>query len=376
MDRPRYVQQVVRGGVKRWRYNPPPNAINAGIVKRTYLPARKETAFNVAERYNARVDAWREELCSALPVATVNGMIEIYKQSLSYQRLNVLSQTTYTYQLNLLCEMECRGTQLGAYKYDKVTAPMAQKLYEQLCQRGIPFANRVMSAIRRVYSHAIQFGTVDKNPWKGVETYAESHRRQVWTATQVKTFLTYCYSDFSSRSVGLIVHMAYEWAQRVGDMRKLTWESIDLENATLTLTQSKRGAQVKIPIQEDLLNILRDQYNDFGWQKYVAPNVSSINSKSGNGFQPYTVYALSHAARRMLNHAGMPTELRISDLRRTATIEMCEAGVEMAQLMSVTGHANPQSVKPYMKNTLLSAKNACKLRNAHRQEVHIKEELV
>ena len=122
----------------KWRYNPPPNAINAGIVKRTYLPARKETAFNVAERYNARVDAWREELCSALPVATVNGMIEIYKQSLSYQRLNVLSQTTYTYQLNLLCEMECRGTQLGAYKYDKVTAPMAQKLYEQLCQRGIP----------------------------------------------------------------------------------------------------------------------------------------------------------------------------------------------------------------------------------------------
>ena len=42
-------------------------------------------------------------------------------------------------------------------------------------------------------------------------------------------------------------------------------------------------------------------------------------------------------------------------LRRTGTTEMVEAGVSMGNIMSVTGHANPQSVKPYMKNTLASA---------------------
>jgi hypothetical protein len=34
---------------------------------------------------------------------------------------------------------------------------------------------------------------------------------------------------------------------------------------------------------------------------------------------------------------------------------MVDAGVSMGNIMAVTGHANPQSVKPYMKNTFTSA---------------------
>ena len=41
---------------------------------------------------------------------------------------------------------------------------------------------------------------------------------------------------------------------------------------------------------------------------------------------------------------------------------MVDAGVPMGQIMSVTGHANPQSVKPYMKNTFTSANLALKAR--------------
>ena len=61
----------------------------------------------------------------------------------------------------------------------------------------------------------------------------------------------------------------------------------------------------------------------------------------------------------------MPSELRLMDLRRTGTTEMVEAGVSMGQIMSVTGHANPQSVKPYMKNTYASAENALTIRKTH-----------
>jgi hypothetical protein len=44
---------------------------------------------------------------------------------------------------------------------------------------------------------------------------------------------------------------------------------------------------------------------------------------------------------------------------------MVEAGVPMGQIMSVTGHSNPQSVKPYMKNTYASANNALTARKSH-----------
>ena len=60
--------------------------------------------------------------------------------------------------------------------------------------------------------------------------------------------------------------------------------------------------------------------------------------------------------------AGLPDEYQIMDMRRTGTVEMVDAGVPLPQIMSVTGHSNPQSVKPYLKNTLTSAKQAATLR--------------
>jgi len=369
MDKPRYVQQVKRGRKTYWRYNPPQEAVDAGVVPRVYLAERKETAFNQADRYNKQLDAWRASQEKDLADdKTVHGLIQLYINSLDYQKLTEETKKTYMYQLTKMQLIELRGKQFGKHRYKELTQPMCQEIYERLCEHGIPFANRALSAIRKVYSYGMKFGHVENNPWRDMDVYSEQPRRTVWTNENVKQFLEFAYSDFSTRSIGLIVHMAYEWAQRVGDMRELTWDCVDLTDGKLTLTQSKRRAQVKIPISDDLLGILRQQFDDFGWQTYVAPNV---NAKAAGGFKPYSVYTLSHAARRVMERAGLPDELRISDLRRTATTEMVEAGVGMAQIMSVTGHANPQSVKPYMKNTLTSATHACTLRSAHRQEVHI-----
>ena len=64
-----------------------------------------------------------------------------------------------------------------------------------------------------------------------------------------------------------------------------------------------------------------------------------------------------------MDAAGLPQHYQIMDMRRTGTVEMVDAGVPLAQIMSVTGHANPQSVKPYLKNTLASATSA--LRNRY-----------
>ena len=68
-------------------------------------------------------------------------------------------------------------------------------------------------------------------------------------------------------------------------------------------------------------------------------------------YEPYSLTKLPFIGRQLMNMAGLSEELRLSDLRRTGTTEMVDAGVSMGNIMSVTGHANPQSVKPYMKNT-------------------------
>jgi integrase len=331
------------------------------------LADRKETAFNQAKRYNKTLDAWRaEQEVNYSQDKTVNGLIHLYLNSTDFELLSDTTKKAYEYQLKQLGITPLRNTPLRKHRYKDLTQPKCQEVYDAMCKRGIPFANRALAVIRKVFSFGTKFGYVERNPWRDMATYAEKSRKQVWTEQDVQTFLLNAYQDFNTRSLGLIVQMAYEWAQRVGDMRELKWENIDLDRGTLVLVQSKRRAEVKIPISEDLLSVLKQQHADFGWQEYVAPN---INSKKHNGFNAYSVHALSHAARRFMDRIGLPPELRISDLRRTATTEMVEAGVGMAQIMSVTGHANPQSVKPYMKNSLTSSTLACTLRSTHRQVI-------
>ena len=81
-------------------------------------------------------------------------------------------------------------------------------------------------------------------------------------------------------------------------------------------------------------------------------------------YKPYSLHGISKLGRVAMSSAGLPNELRLADLRRTGTTEMVEAGVSMGQIMSVTGHANPNSVMPYMKNTYLSAKKALTTRES------------
>ena len=49
-------------------------------------------------------------------------------------------------------------------------------------------------------------------------------------------------------------------------------------------------------------------------------------------------------------------DLKIMDMRRTKITEMVENGVDITQIMAVSGHQNIQSVTPYVKHTLKSAK--------------------
>jgi len=299
-------------------------------------------------------------------MSEVNGtmikhLVDSYLKSRDFDRLTA-SQDQYRYWLRVLLETEYQGEPVGQLKYRKLTAPEAQVIYDTISDRGITFANRINAVARKVYNYGMKYGHVDRNPWSMIQTETPKPRKVMWQPDDVSKFLTHAYSKFNTRGIGLIAHMAYEWAQRIGDMRMLTWDCIDFENSVLHLEQSKRRAVVHLPISDDLMDVLRQQNGAFDWQPYVAPNV---NARTDDGYAPYGLEVVSRVAKKVILEAGLDPELRLADLRRTATTEMVEAGVGIAQIMQVTGHQSPQSVTPYMKNTLTGATNAIKLRNAH-----------
>jgi len=291
---------------------------------------------------------------------TVGMVVEDYVKSLSYDKLSDNTQRDYTYFISICCGASPHGTDLYDHKVRTLTTPMVQKAYNEWAKRGVPTANHTRSVMSRVFNYGIKVGLCMHNPFTHIEKLSHRTRQEVWTQEQIKQFLDTAYSKFEWRSVGLIVHMAYTWCQRLGDMTNLKFDNYSFEDQVLKLEQSKRRARVELPTPDSLHKILVQQHKDMGFQPYIAPRIAygKIQEK------PYDKVMLGTIARNIRNKAGLPDNLWIMDMRRTGTTEMVEASVPLPQIMSVTGHANAQSLKPYMKNTLTSSSEAYKLRIA------------
>jgi integrase len=292
-------------------------------------------------------------------------LIEDYYSSYEYRQLRDETKVQYKYFINVMKNTQAEGKSLCQYNVEKITTKMAKTAYNEWCEKGISMANHVISTTRIVFNHGVREELCLLNPFANVRRRTAERRKAIWSRDDVQKLLSVAYSDFSTRNIGLIAHMAYEWCQRLGDMRLLTWDSINFVEQTVHIEQSKRRAEVFLPIEDDLFSMLVQQHEDFGFQPYVAPRPYAIKGE----YRPYTLHKLPLFGRELMERAGISRELRLSDLRRTGTTEMVEAGVGIGQIMSVTGHANPQSVKPYIKNTLKSADYALTQRKIHDKSI-------
>lgn len=285
-------------------------------------------------------------------------LINEYYNSLDYRSLSKASQYDYKYCINTLLATTVRGKAVSKMYIQSMDSPRAQACYNGWAERGVPFANHTHAVASKLYNFGIQLGYTEVNPFSKVSKRVHKARKVVWTREHINLFLDTAYGRFRWRSVGLIVQMAYEWCQRLGDMANLTWDLYDAQARVLYLEQSKRRAKVELPTTDALHEMLMQQKGDVDFQPYVAP----VCMDSKIVARTYSKHHLSKIARDIIKAAGLPEELQIMDMRRTGTMEMVDAGVSLPQIMSITGHTSPASVRPYIKNTLASARSAADIR--------------
>ena len=287
-------------------------------------------------------------------------IVEFYLHSPRFKGLSSRCQYEYERHLRHACATQLRdGRQFGGVRINRVGVKMMSDLYETWLEIGTTTANMRMAYLSACWKYSMQKEVVTADPIALVTRKSTKARKIKWEPEHVKTFLDTAYSDFKWRSIGLLVHMSYDWAQRVGDMRLLKWDNLDLNAQRLDLTQSKRNADVHLPISDGLTSMLVQQREDFGFQQYVAPSVKPI----GGAYRAYTEVQIHKLINAVKAEANLPHELTAMDLRRTAITEMAEAGVDMAGIMQVSGHRSPNSVKPYLVNTFAGASNALAKRN-------------
>ena len=206
---------------------------------------------------------------------TVQKACAFYMNTPKFASLAGKTQRDYERHLMTACNTAVqRGKNLGNIRLKDLRFANVTVAYDTWERDiGVRSANYIATALSIVLNTSIRHQALFSNPVSLIQRSKTKPRKVRWTTPQVKCFLDTAYSQWRWRSIGLIVHMAFNWAQRIGDMRMLKWTSLDLVNNTLELEQSKRGEDVFLPIQGGLIDMLRQQQNDFGFQDYVAPRV-------------------------------------------------------------------------------------------------------
>ena len=100
--------------------------------------------------------------------------------------------------------------------------------------------------------------------------------------------------------------------------------------------------------------MLTQQQEDWGFQEYVVPH----QRPQDRAYRPLTVSQMTYLLSEVKEATDLPQELQVGHLRKTAIVQMIESGVDHLAIQSVSGHKNVESLNPYNKFSLKTAKTA------------------
>lgn len=106
-------------------------------------------------------------------------------------------------------------------------------------------SNRVVSVLRVVFNHALEWGLVDSNPCTGIRRHPEAKRDRYITDKEFQALMAHC-SDY----MRAIFEMCYLTGQRIGDV--LAIRLADIGPAGIAFTQQKTGTRLVVEMSPDI----------------------------------------------------------------------------------------------------------------------------
>jgi integrase len=219
--------------------------------------------------------------------------------------------------------------------------------------RGTLYAK--LKIIRSLFTSARRQGLVLHNPAEAIELPTlKAIRRELFTPEELRALLAAASNEWKT-----LILLGYYLGGRLGDMRTLSWDSVDLANSVITFTQGKTGRQVQVPLHPELEEHLLSLAKDRGGA--LCPDLSKAELTGRSG--------LSSQFIALMAQAGIdPLPVRLARnklcrksfhcLRYSFTSALANAGVSAEMRMKLTGHQSFDIHQRYTRHELEPLKNA------------------
>ncbi|MES2470264.1 MAG: tyrosine-type recombinase/integrase [Verrucomicrobiota bacterium] len=228
--------------------------------------------------------------------------------------------------------------------------------------------NNDIKILRMLFREAKHEGWIPVNPAEGVDAVkvpkGTEMVRRPFTMPEIQALLTKANDEWKC-----LITCGLYTGQRLGDLARLKWESVDLDAGLIKLTTGKTGKHMTIPIAGPLRTALEAQKEVSGKEDYVHPK-SAKRAASGIG-------GVSNLFGKILIKAGI-REKPAKDkerqgnrresqgpsfhcLRHTTVSLLKEAGIPQSVVMELIGHDSEQMSQHYTHTgeaALLAAVNA------------------
>lgn len=196
-------------------------------------------------------------------------------------------------------------------------------LLEEITQRGHPvLANRVRSALHKLFAWGVEAEIVDRNPVAGLQRNRERPRDRVLSADELRKLWT------ALEGQALVVRAMWQLrlltAQRGGEVIGMRWADVDLVEGwwVIPASASKNGLVHRVPLAPMVVAILAELLQKAeATEQYVLAGVRGKHQRAAAG-----------AALEIENFRG-------HDLRRTAATMMTSAGAARLVVSKILNHA-------------------------------------
>lgn len=358
--------QMRADGELIYYWKPSKLAFRAGAFRNITLGTDLNVAIGRATVLNEQLQSWEAKRKPIPKLRTpkpksVAYLFRLFEASPKYARYSQRWQQDAHWMLRRLEVHVIDGGLFGDTKIDRVTRKIAYALYEDcIAEHGVESANRMISACRGAFKYAeLRLPYMTDSPFYRLGRINPPPRRQRWTTEQIERFVKMA-EWLGYPAIGRCALLCMELMQRPGDMLNLKWGAYDERRGSWFIRQTKRGAEVFVPPTARLEQALEPARikakaatpgNDISDQ-FVCPTPTGKRWHRRN---------FDKAVREVARAAGLPDDLQIRDLRRTAATEAASAGATPAELMAVGGWQNQMSIKPYLVQTLEQA-TTCQLK--------------